>query len=400
MKRALALLALALACGQSATKAPPPPPPTVFVVTAAKRDLPLYIEAVGALDGYVNADIRARVRGFLSAQHYKDGALVREGQLLFTIDQAEQSAALSAARANVARAKAAQQRNRTLLERSEGLFKTGVLSQQDLDNAKAGVADTDGQVLVADAALKQASLNLSYTQIRSPITGIAGAAQVRVGNLVGQEGPTLLATVSQLDPVRVNFPMSEVDYVRYPQRFSRLDQRDLAWAKKQFARLDAKKPGDPGVELVLSDNSTWPHRGVVVAVNRQIDSSTGTIQVQALVPNPELGLRPGQYARIRMERQEEGHGVIAIPEKALLSVQGAYSLGIVDQDSKVHLRRVEVGAAAQGLRIVTKGLDEGERVVVEGVQKISDGAQVDARPAPAAQAAAAQEPGRAAQVQK
>ncbi|GAC1535221.1 MAG: efflux RND transporter periplasmic adaptor subunit [Myxococcales bacterium] len=405
----LLVLTLSFSIGCGASKgAPPPaaPPPTVYVATVARQDLPLLLEAVGALDGYVNADIRARVKGYLDSQRYKDGSFVREGQILFTVEAAEQSAALAAAQANVARAKAAQARNRAQLARSEDLFKSGVISQQELDNARAAVADTDGQVLVAGSSLRQAQLNLSYTQIRSPIPGIAGSALVRVGNLVGQDGPTLLATVSQLDPVRVNFPMSEVEYVRHPDRFRRLDQRDLAWAKRQFARLDARGKeqaeggDDPGLALVLSDGSVYPHRGVVVAVNRQIDASTGTIQVQALVPNPDLLLRPGQYARVRIERQNEGHDVIAVPEKALISVQGTYSLGVVGQDNKVQLRRVEVGPSAAGKRIIVKGLQEGERVVVEGVQKISDGAAVDPKPAPVAQANAGQEPGGAASVRK
>jgi membrane fusion protein (multidrug efflux system) len=398
LKRLLALLvAAAAACGSRSQKAAaPPPPPTVYVATATRHDVPLYIEAVASLAGYVDADIRARVRGFLQSQEYRDGSIVREGQLLFTIDQAEQAAAFGAAKANVERARAALQRNRTLLERSEGLFKTGMISQQDLDNVRTAVVDTEGQLRVAEAAQRQAQLNLSYTRIQSPIPGIAGVALVRVGNLVGQDGPTLLTTVSQLDTMRVYFPMSEMDYVRYPQWFTHVEERDLAWAKKQFTRLDASGAGDPGVQLVLGDGSPYKRRGVVVAVNRQIDASTGTIQVQALVPNPELLLRPGQYARVRMERQGEGKGVISVPEKALVAVQGTYSIGIVKPDKKVELRRVELGPSAQGERIINKGLSEGETFVVEGIQKISDGATVD--PKPVATAQATQEPGRSATV--
>jgi membrane fusion protein, multidrug efflux system len=397
LKRLLALLvAAAVACGSRSQKAAAPPPPVVYVATAARRDLPLYIEAVATLDGYVDAEIRARVRGFLHSQEYRDGSMVRAGQLLFTIDQSEQAAAFAAAKATVERARAALQRNRTQLERDEGLFKSGMISQQDLDNARTAVVDAGGQVRVAEAAQQQAQINLSYTRIQSPIPGIAGVALVRVGNLVGQDGPTLLTTVSQLDTMRVNFPMSEMDYIRYPEWFNHVELRDLAWAKKQFARLDANGAGVAGVQLVLGDGRLYKQRGVVVAVNRQIDASTGTIQVQALVPNPEFLLRPGQYARVRMERQGEGKGAIAVPEKALLSVQGTYSLGIVKPDNKVEIRRVELGPTAQGERILTKGLSEGETFVVEGIQKISDGAAVE--PKPVATAQATQEPGRSATV--
>ncbi|MGH7326751.1 MAG: efflux RND transporter periplasmic adaptor subunit, partial [Polyangiaceae bacterium] len=279
------------------------PPPAVGVTTLTKRDLPLFIEAVASLDGFVNADIRARVRGYLRSQSYKDGANVKEGQTLFTIDASEFAVAGASAKAGLSRAQTAQSRAKIELDRDVGLFKTGNLSQQDLDNAKATLADAEGQVAAAQAQVDQANLNLSYTNIKSPINGVAGVAQVRVGNLVGQDQPTLLATVSQTDPMRVSFPVSEVDYVKYPDRFTHLEGRDLAWARAQFAKLDqSKSNGDDGsIELILSDGSVYPHRGVIVTLNRSIDSSTGTIQMLGLVPNPDGLLRPGQYGRIRMK---------------------------------------------------------------------------------------------------
>lgn len=217
---------------------------------------------------------------------------------------------------------------------------------------------------------------------------------MRVGNLVGQDGPTLLTTVSQTDPVRVTFPLSEVDYVKYPERFKNLDARDLTWAKAQFAKLDkggTADNGDTGVELILADGTTYPHRGVVVTVNRQIDATTGTIQVQALVPDPDGFLRPGQFARVRVRREREGKDVIAIPEKALISVQGSYSVAVVGPDDEVQLRRVDLGASAGGMRVVTQGVAEGDRIVVEGIQKVTDGAKV--APHPAAETASNAAPG-------
>lgn len=396
----------AFACDskKSAGPAAPPPPASVGVVTIQKRDLPLFIEAVASLDGYVNADMRARVRGYLRSQNYKDGANVKEGETLFTIDSSEYTVAASAAKANVTRAQVAQSRTRIELDRDNGLFKGGNLSQQDLDNAKAALADADGQVQAAQSSLDQANLNLSYTNIKSPISGVAGVAQVRIGNLVGQDGPTLLATVSQTDPIRVNFPLSEIDYVKYPERFQNMGQRDLTWAKAQFVAMDkaaaankaatdpasgvpsglkSKVADDGGLDLILSDGSTYPHRGVIVTVNRNIDSSTGTIQMQALVPNPDGLLRPGQYGRIRMRRGNEGGAVIAVPEKALISVQGSYSVAVVGADNKVSLKHVEVTASTGGLRIVTSGVVEGDKIVVDGTQKVTDGAVVDPHPAAA-----------------
>ncbi len=386
----LSALILAGCDGPSKTQGAPPPP-AVYVATVARRSVPLFTEAVASLDGYINADIRARVRGYLKTQEYKDGASVKVGQLLFTIEPTEYVAAVSSARASLLRAHAALAHNRALAERDRALFQTGVVSQQEVDNAVAALADANGQVQAAEAQLAQAALNLSYTQIRSPIDGVAGIALVRVGNLVGQEGPTLLTTASQVDPIRVTFPMSEVDYLRYPYRSKLLDARDVAWAKGQFAKLDAEgatADGDQGVDLLLSDGSRYAHRGVVVSANRQIDPSTGTIQLQALIANPDWGLRPGQYGRVRIKRQDTGEDVLTVPEKALISVQRTYSVGVVGPGNKVQLRKVEVGPSALGLRIVQKGVSDGERIVVEGVQKISDGTVVDPRPVPASTAAA------------
>jgi membrane fusion protein (multidrug efflux system) len=355
-------------------------PAEVGVITLARRDVPLHIEAVASLDGYVNADIRARVRGYLRSQDYKDGATVKEGQTLFTIDASEFNVAANAARANVSRADTAQSRARIELDRDIGLFKGGNLSQQDLDNAKAALADAQGQVQAAQSALDQANLNLSYTNIKSPITGIAGVAQIRVGNLVGQDQPTLLTTVSQTDPIRVNFPLSEIDYVKYPERFNDLAKRDLAWANAEFAKLDAGAQNDGALELLLSDGSRYPKRGVIVTANRNIDSTTGTIQMQALFPNPDGLLRPGQFGRIRMKRGEEGRHVIAVPEKALISVQGTYSLAVVGADDKVALKHVELGPSSGGVRVVVSGVAEGDRIVVDGTQRVTDGAIVAPHP--------------------
>ena len=370
----------AAACEESKAKPGPPPPPRVTVASVARRDVNLFIEAVGSLDGYVNAEIRARVRGVLQAQKYKDGAAVKEGQLLFSIDRAEYAAALDAARAAVARAETASVHNQAQLERRKDLGAARVVSRQELEDAEASALDAGSQVQAARAQLRQAQLNLSYTTIRSPVSGIAGLAQVRVGNLVGQDGPTLLTTVSEVDPIRVNFPLSEVDYVKQAERLKRLDGRDRSWALAQFQRMDGGQAPEDSVELVLADGSVYKHRGVIVAINRQVDPTTGTIQLQALFPNHDGVLRPGQFGRVRMHRPDVGGQALVVPEAALVQVQGTYSLAVVGADSKVKLHPVQVGPTAGTARIVTSGVEVGDKVVVDGVQKVSDGMTVVAEP--------------------
>jgi membrane fusion protein (multidrug efflux system) len=387
--RLLLLSTVLVACEETKAKTAPPPPPVVMVAPVSRQAVSLYTEAVGAAAGYIDAEIRARVRGFLESQRYKDGSSVKEGQTLFTIQATEYQAAAGAAKANLARAQTAVLHNKALLERRQALIKSKVVSEQELEDAEAGARDAENQVEAARAQLRQAELNLSYTQIRSPLSGVAGLALVRVGNLVGQDGPTLLTTVSQLDPIRVNFPLGEIDYVKAAASLRRLDTRDLAWARAQFARMAAGQPsdgGDPGLELVLADGKPYPHKGVVISANRQVDPATGTIQIQALFPNPDNLIRPGQYARVRMRRAEVGEPPLVVPEAALLAMQGTYSVAVVGSDNKASVRRVEVGASAGQLRIITAGLQEGERVVVTGVQKATDGALVNPQPAQAASA--------------
>jgi membrane fusion protein (multidrug efflux system) len=362
-----------------------PPPQKVLFARVTRKDVPIFTEAVATVDGYVNADIRARVRGYLDTQDYKEGGVVKPNQRLFTIERTQYETAVASAQAALARAAANADRNKTLLTRSQTLFKTGATSQQDIDNASAAAADSAAQVEGARAQLQQAQLDLSYTTVRSPIDGVAGVATVRVGNLVGADGPTLLTTVSQIDPMRVSFPISEADYVQNQERFKNMTKRDLAWAKQQFAKLESGETAefnDPGVELVLSDGSVFPKHGVVVTAGRQFDTGTGTLQLQALFPNPDNLLRPGQYGRVRLRRQREGQNALSVPEKALILVQGTYSVGVVKDDNTIQLKRVDVGQAVNGQRLINSGVNEGERVVVEGVQKITDGAKVNAEQAP------------------
>lgn len=379
----IALLAPCSSCGER--KPPAPPPPTVLVTPVVREHVALYTDSVGTLVGYIDADIRARVAGYLRTQKYADGTKVKAGQLLFTIEPTEYLAGVASAKATRARAQALEINAKTQFQRAKSLFDSGSIASQELDNARAAQAETGAQVAAATAALEQAQLDLSYTQVRSPIDGTAGLALLRVGNLVGQGEPTLLTVVSDIDPIRANFTTSEIDYVRYPDRFKHFEGRDVAWARAQFAKLDAggtADGGDPGVELGLADGSSYPHRGVIVAADRQVDPSTGTIKLQALFPNPGGTLKPGQFARVRLKHEGDAAGALVVPEKALIALQGTFSVGVVGPDSKVQIRRVELAPGVRGMRVVKNGVNEGERVVVEGTQKITEGAIVAPQPAP------------------
>jgi len=351
----------------------PLPPPTVLVTPAVQQDLSLSAEMVGTIDGYVNAEIRARVRGFLKTQDYADGAFVRKGQLLFTIDSAEFEAAAAKAKGGLARAQAAYGQTKATVDRYRPLAAKQAVSQMDLDDAISAQRAATATVDSARAVLDEAMLNLSYTRISSPVDGVAGTPLVRVGNLVGQGEPTLLTTVSQLDPMRVTFPISEADYLRIATRAAALEAQDP---------LDAG-PDRRVLELVLADGSVYPHKGWFTALNREVQKGTGTIQVQTVFPNPQRVLRPGQYGRVRIPRQEAGKGMIVVPEAAVKELQGAYTIAVVAPDDTVQIRAVQVGPRAGALWAIAKGVSAGDRVITEGVQKVSEGTKVTPRLDPA-----------------
>ena len=364
---------------------PPPPPPTVLVAPVVKEDVSVASEFVGTVNGYLNVDIRARVPGFLKSQDYKDGAYVKAGTLLFTIDPAQYQAQVLQAQGELAQAQAGLSRANITVQRYRPLAAKQAISQQDLDNALAGQEAATGQVESAKAALEQAKLNLGYTRITSPVDGIVGTAQVNIGALVGQGVPTLLATVSQVDPAKVIFSVSEAEYLRQAASVRELiEQRNPADMTKRLAEM--QDGGTAGLQLVLADNSIYPYRGFVVAVQRQVQTTTGTIQVEAVFPNPNLLLRPGQYARVRGTLPGQAGSKMVVPQAAVTEVQGAYTVAVVQPDDKVQLRSVEVGSRVGTRWIVTSGLNVGERVIVEGLQKVTDGMLVKPEPAPTPQA--------------
>jgi membrane fusion protein (multidrug efflux system) len=381
----VSVLALTVSgCGEK--KPPPPPPPTVLVAPVLKEDVPVYSEFVGTLDGYINVDIRARVAGFLQTQDYKDGSYVKEGSLLFTIDPRQYQADVSQAQGQLGQAQALLTRANITVQRYRPLAAKQAISQQDLDNAIASQQSAQGQVESARGSLQQAQLNLSYTKIYSPVNGVAGTAQVRIGNLVGQGTPTLLTTVSQVDPIRVVFNVAEADYLRFAPQLSNVERLGEAAIR---TRLDTVVDGGSagtvstsGLQLILADNSTYKYGGFIISAQRQIQTTTGTLQIEAVFPNPEALLRPGQYARVRGQRPGSGKDTLIVPQKAVSEMQGSFSVAVVTPENKVQIRRVEVGSRVGKNWIITQGVNAGERVIVEGVQKVTEGSEVKAEPVP------------------
>ena len=355
-------------------KPPPPLPPTTVLVTPAmQQDLSISNEFVGTLDGYVNAEIRARVKGFLKSQDYPDGANVKKDQLLFTIDPSEYKAALDKAQGALARAQASYGQAKVTVDRYRPLAAKQAVSQQDLDNAEAGMREAAAVISSAKAAVEEAKLNLGYCRITSPVDGVAGTALVRVGNLVGQADPTLLTTVSDLDPMRATFPISEQDYLRVANRAMELEKLDP---------LDAG-PDRRNLTLLLADGSVYPEKGWFISVGRAVEKTTGTLQVQTLFPNPKGILRPGQYGRVRVPRLDQGKALVVVPESAVKELQGTYTIGVVGPDDTVSIKTVKMGPRAGHLWAVTEGIKVGDRVITQGLQKVSDGMKVIAQPDPA-----------------
>lgn len=381
----LSVIAGVLAFGMAAgCKKPPPPipPPTVLVAPAVQQDLGLSLEFVGTIDGYVNAEIRARVKGFLKTQDYQDGAFVKTGQLLFTIDPSEYQAAVAKAKGALARAQAAYGQAKVTADRYRPLAAKQAVSQQDLDDAEASQRAAMATVDSAKAALDESQLALGYCRITSPVDGVAGTPLVRVGNLVGQSDPTLLTTVSQLDPMRVAFPISETQYIQVAARVAELEKLDP---------LDAG-PERRTLELLLADGSVYPHKGWFTSLNREVAKGTGTLQVLTVFPNPERILRPGQYGRVRVPRPKEDKPMVVVPENAVKELQGTFTVAVLTPEDTVQIRTVEVGPRAMKLWAITKGVTAGERVITEGVQKVSDGQKVVAQPDPSVAKAAGGSP--------
>jgi membrane fusion protein (multidrug efflux system) len=375
----IALVVGAIRPSGKASATTTPPPAVVEVVQVEQKDVPIFGEWIGTLDGLVNADVRAQVTGYLQQQGYKEGAFVRKGELLFQIDPRPFQAALDQAqgqleqaKAMLANAQAVQVRTDLDVKRYTPLAREQAASQQDLDNAVqnnlaaiATVETAKAQIRTSEAAVETAKINLEFTRLVAPIDGIAGQAQLQVGALV-TPGSGTVTSISTVDPIKVYFTVSEPQYLGWRKRFPSETSREAA---DKALRL----------QLVLADGSTYAEEGRFYFADRQVNEGTGAIRIAGLFPNPDNILRPGGYGKVRAVIRMQP-GALLVPERAIAELQGGYQIGVVGPDNKVTIRTVKIGDPFGSERIVTEGLNPGERVVAEGIQKLRPGMQVNPRP--------------------
>jgi len=351
------------------------PPPMVQVAAVDRRDVSLTSEWIATLDGYVNAEIQPHVSGYLIRQNYREGSLVRKGDVLFEIDPRPFQASLDQVKgqlaqnqAQVVQAQAQLVKASQDVARDTPLAEARAIARSQLDNdlqakagAEAAVAAARAAVTAAEASVEQAELNLSFTKIVSLVDGIAGIAKAQIGDLVSTT--SVLTSVSQVDPIKVYFPMSEQDYLRAQKIGTRA------------ASIQSTPLLGVALTLVLADGTIYPHAGEVLWTDRQVDPSTGTIRVAAGFPNPGNILRPGEYARVRAVT-EERHDALLVPQAAVTELQGVNQVAVVGGDNKVKIQNVQLGSQVGGEWIVSQGLEFGEHVVVGGMQYARDGAVV------------------------
>jgi membrane fusion protein (multidrug efflux system) len=351
--------------GCSKEAPPPPPPPEVLVVEAIQQDVPVFTELVGQAAGSQDVEIRARVEGFLESVAFKEGTLVSKGQLLYEIDRKPLEAALANAKADLATWQARLTKAQNDIKRFEPLVKQQAVSQRELDDAISMKDTASAQVTAMQATVDKATLDLSYTRITAPIDGLIGTTQVKTGNLVGRGENTLLVTISQIDPIFFKAGIAEAEYLRLARQF-----QDKTGARSQIP-----------IDLILADGTIHPHKGKFDVVERNIDPTTGTLAVQMTFPNPERLIRPGQYGRARFQTDLRA-GALLVPQRAVQELQNLYSLAIVGADNKVTFRNVKVGPRVDSLWVIEEGLKPGEKVIVEGLQRVKDGATVNPKPGP------------------
>ena len=362
----LAVLAAGGLAGCEVKKtAPPPVPPTeVLVTTVVQRDVPICSEWIGTLDGYVNAAIRAQVTGYIMRQAYKDGDLVHKGDLLFEIDPRVFQATLDQ--------KMAEEVKSALdVGRLAPLAKESAVTQTELDNAVQ-------QNLADKAAVESARLNLEFTKVIAPIDGVAGIANIQVGDLVGSASPNPLTTVSTMDPIKVDFNVSEQEYLRYTKHL---------WNDEDVPGAVRAKVVGRGMDLILANGAVYPRKGRFFSADRQVNIGTGTLRLTGIFPNPGNVLRPGQYALVRAE-MEMRKGALLVPQRAVLDMQGISLVTVVGPDNKAESRSVQTAERVGSQWIITSGLKAGETIVVQGYVKsgaiVAPKPWTDAAKAPAA----------------
>jgi RND family efflux transporter MFP subunit len=360
---AIAFAALSSACGGKSA-APPVAPPEVLVTPVVQQDVPVVKEWIGTLQGSVDAEIRPKVQGYLLRRLYDEGSLVRKGQALFQIDPRQFQAAYDQAAGAVGRADAYLAKTVVDVDRYTPLVAQKAVSQQELDNALAARDEATASLAAAKANQEQAKLNLQWCQVTSPIDGIAGIAKGQVGDLV--DGAVVLTSVSTVDPIKVQFSISEQEYLAFASRLDKASERG-----------DGKTP----IQLILADGTVYGQKGYGTALNRQVDPKTGTIAILAEFPNPERLLRPGQYAKVSMV-VDKRNGALLVPQRAVSELQGSFLIGVVKPDGTAEVKAVTPGPRYGALWVIDKGLEPGDQVVVEGLQFVRTGSKVLAKPAP------------------
>jgi RND family efflux transporter MFP subunit len=354
-----AAVCLLTGCG-SPKAAPAVPTPEVEVASVVQKDVPIVSEWVATLDGYVNAQVQPQVAGYVVRQTYKEGSSVRQRQILFQIDPRPFQALLDQAEAQLAQAQAQLGKTEMDVNRDTPLAKERAIAQSQLDNDMQARAAAKAAVKAGEALVEQARLNLEFTDVKSLVDGIAGIAQVQIGNLVNPT--TVLTTVSQVNPIKAYFSISEQEYIHFADRINTETQKVIP-------------SNGPPFELILADGSVYPEKGVGLLTNRQVDVATGSIQVICSFPNPKNSLRPGQFGRLRAA-PEVRIAALLVPQKAVSELQGTYQLAVVGADNKVSIRAIKVGERVGPEWIVESGVKLGEQVIVEGLQKVQNGSTV------------------------
>jgi len=345
---------LTAACSETPDVPPVAPPPEIGVVEVLQRDQPIHIDLIGQTQGSSHIPIRTRVEGVLLGMHFAEGLHVNEGDLLYTIDPIPYETKVTEALGYLAEARTMLAKAKADLERIEPLAEIGAASKADLDGATAQYNAALGSVQVANAKVKQARIQLGYTEISAPISGRIGITKADVGEFVGRDpNPVVLNFVSLIDPIRVRFAIDERNYLRLARQYRVMDKAERA-----------RRANKDSYDLILADGSVHPHRGRSVAYDAAIDPATGTFTLEADFPNPERLVLAGQFARVRAEI-EEIKDALLIPERAISELQGIFQIYVIDEEGGVHLRAVERGAKIDRLRIIEKGLEAGDRVAVE-----------------------------------
>ncbi len=351
------------------TEQAPPPPQEVSVYETKGREVPIYMEFVGQVYGFKDIGISARVEGYLEGIHFQEGFPVKKGALLYTLESQQFEADVAAKMSGVAGAKTFTTEAKTYLDRIKPLAAEKAVSASDLDSAQAQYDVGLSQIKAAEANLRAARIQLGYTKIYSPISGIIGKTKAKVGDFVGrQPSPIILNTVSRIDTVLVQFFITESQYLMFMRRHT-LEQEE------QLAEED-----EADLELILSDGTVYPHKGKGDFVNREVDPQTGALLVQASFPNPKQLLRPGQFAKVKAEIAVVKEGIL-IPQRCVMELQGTFSVYMVGPENKIQLREVKVGPKIKSFWLIREGLKPGEKVVYEGLQKVKNGTIVEAKQA-------------------